>query len=114
MAKRVNRAKRTKQPSGPVVRSGIFWRIVAEELDKHELFLGEDCAHNLSLEIQKALAAVDKRGGTAAALEAAEDATRRLVREMAREAVRGGSPALREWTLNNALKRLCPMWPFCR
>jgi hypothetical protein len=111
MGKVVRRTKR--KAAAPVVRSGVFWRIVAEELDKHGLFLGEDCALDLSVEFQKAIAAVAKRGATVDVMQKAEDATRALVRQMAEEAVRQGSPALREWTLDSALKKLCPLFPFC-
>jgi hypothetical protein len=89
-----------------------LWQ-VAEAHAKHRGYeFAPNCEADLKQTIRRALEK-DVNQTVRYALSEAEANTRRLVDEMVAVAEAEGFPQLYEETLRQALRRLCPLFPFC-
>jgi hypothetical protein len=71
------------------------------------------CEHDLDQLVSTAGAQLDSQRAAVEQVDEAAANLGKLIDAMADEARTQGSTTMQEWSLRNALGRLCPLFPFC-
>ncbi len=102
---------RKKAVTGPPSREDWLWHVAAARAARHGFRFAQNCEQDFRALLSRSLPSV--RESDADTLEQVERNTALLVEEMVAVARANNWPELYEDTLRNALKKLCPLFPFC-
>lgn len=90
-----------------------LWQIVQEETAKYNLGIASSCEYNLRNFIQKGVSELQIKNFSIGGVDDAKNNLRFFVQEMVSIAQNQNLNELHENTFFDALKKLCPLFPFC-